>query len=319
MSTKPMRIAYLYQRFSSDQQKGNSSLFRQTEAQDAWLASNPDVVVEDKLVDHGLSGFKGEHLSKGSLGKLVSQIKAGIIPQNALILVEHFSRLSRQNIDKAEELIRTIWSAGITIVTVRCGSEYPPSSINDMATRIKLIVEIESAYKDSKWRSDKYASEGDDLDLILDLMQTSSKKIKALEQRQREIKAKIQCSSIFDISKDIFNLAGKPIELNLALHKLGFKIILKNGTLSYQDKFQLKYMGYDRKNKYYPYKINGEGGFLPSEGLEVAQLLNKTKVLDENTVKVFDGFRDNYVRAVEKIKKGVAITASDIFIHAMTE
>ena len=155
MSTKPMRIAYLYQRFSSEQQKGNSSLFRQTEAQDAWLANNPDVVVQEKLVDQGLSGFTGAHLKKGSLGKLVSQIEAGSIPQHSLILVEHFSRLSRQNIDKAEELLRTIWTAGITIVTVRCGTEYPPSSIDDMATRIKLIVEIESAYKDSKWRSDK--------------------------------------------------------------------------------------------------------------------------------------------------------------------
>ncbi len=36
--------------------------------------------------------------------------------------------------------------------------EYPPESINDMAQRIRLIVEIEKAYSESKWRSEKVKS-----------------------------------------------------------------------------------------------------------------------------------------------------------------
>ncbi len=152
------RKAYLYQRFSSERQKGNSSIFRQTEAQTAWLARHPDVEVVERLVDDGISGHKGENVTKGSLGQLVSQIEKGEIEQGSLILVEHFSRLSRQNIDKTEELLRRIWNGGITIVTVRDGMEFPPSSINDMAQRIRLIVEIEKAYSESKWRSEKVKS-----------------------------------------------------------------------------------------------------------------------------------------------------------------
>ncbi|MDO6508690.1 recombinase family protein [Colwellia sp. 4_MG-2023] len=150
-----IRKAYLYQRFSSDAQKGNSSLFRQTDSQEAWLKTNPDVVVEDKLVDDGLSGFKGHNLSKGSLGVLVDQIEQGLVEKGSLILVEQFSRLSRQSIEKTEELLRKIWTGGITVVTVRDNQHYPPESVNDMSKRIKLLVEIESAYKDSEWRSEK--------------------------------------------------------------------------------------------------------------------------------------------------------------------
>lgn len=150
-----IRKAYLYQRFSSDAQKGNSSLFRQTESQEAWLKANPDVVVQDRLVDDGLSGSKGHHLSKGSLGVLVEQIEQGLVEKGSLILVEQFSRLSRLSIEKTEELLRKIWNGGVTVVTVRDNQQYPPESVNDMSKRIKLLVEIESAYKESEWRSEK--------------------------------------------------------------------------------------------------------------------------------------------------------------------
>jgi hypothetical protein len=149
------RKAYLYQRFSSDRQKGNSSLFRQSEAQRIWLIQNPDVEVVESLVDDGFSGFKGEHLTKGSLGVLVGQIEQGLIEKGSLILVEQFSRLSRLSIDDTETLLKKIWNGGITVVTVRDNQAYPPESVNDMSKRIQLLVEIERAYKDSKWRSDK--------------------------------------------------------------------------------------------------------------------------------------------------------------------
>jgi hypothetical protein len=548
MSTEPMRSAYLYQRISSEQQKGNSSLFRQTEAQDAWLASNPDVKVQSKLVDEGLSGYKGEHLTKGSLGKLVTLIEAGSIPKGSLILVEHFSRLSRQNIDKAEELLRTIWSAGITIITVRCGSEYPPESINDMAIRIKLIVEIESAYKDSKWRSDKakashakkrieasqgitpkvrtpfwldkkgncneygivikdmfdlylsgkgqalilrdlqhkypqckaiqkmqqttvirsitnencaglwcgykvfepvvsdkifyeaqrvhkerlfknvqpdrqwplsgliecghcgkgmsiqqtsdrlpllrcsnkqrlgkdrsgcdasatfpyavadhyfsfyvfnqilneltvkdknkeannkinelesklskekikftkakeryqqYDEQGDDIDMIFDLMQESSKKIKSMENNIREINAKNSSTSEFEISKDIFQLTNDPVAFNLALHKVGFKIILKNDQLSYKGVDTLKYQKYSRKDLRYYYTIGHTAGFLPKEGLTTESLLNKSQGINNQTSEHFDKLQDHYIASVEHLKNGKEVSFADIFKFAV--
>lgn len=150
-----MRQAILYQRFSSTKQINNSSLFRQTEAQENWLKSNDDVVVIDKYVDEAMSGWTGKHLKKGSLGVLLQACKDKKIPENTLILVEHFSRLSRMSIADTEALLREIWSYGITIVTVRDFQEYPPSTINSLEKRISLLVQIDSACKESEWRSEK--------------------------------------------------------------------------------------------------------------------------------------------------------------------
>jgi hypothetical protein len=534
--------AYLYQRFSSEKQSGNSSLYRQTEAQEAWLARHPEVIVEERLIDEAMSGFKGHHLAKGALGRLVEQIQTGNIEKGSLILVEHFSRLTRQNIDKAEELIRTIWNANITIVTVRCGSEYPPSSINDMATRIKLIVEIEAAYKDSKWRSDKakashakkridakngvtpkirmpfwlnkegkcneyapvmkdmfelylsgkgqalilrhlqkeypqcktiqkmqqttvirsitnkncaglwngnkvlepvvtdevfyeaqrvhsqrlykdvqpdrhwplsglikcghcakgmsiqqssgslpllrcsnkqrlgkdrsgcdaaatfpyliadhyfsyyvyhqilneltlknndkeasnkineletmlvheklklskareqynrYDERGDDIEMIFDLMQESSKNIKKMEGSIRKINAENNTSFDFEISKDIFQLANDPIALNIALHKIGFKITLKNNELTYKGVENLKYQGYSRKNKRYHYLINNHGQFISKEDVTPESLLTKSRRAKGAELNFLDKIHNFYIQTVEGIKDGKDVSISD--------
>ncbi|HIF9239463.1 TPA: recombinase family protein [Photobacterium damselae] len=150
-----MRQAVLYQRFSSAKQINNSSLYRQTEAQEHWLKSNDDVVVIDRYVDEAMSGWTGKHLKQGSLGVLLQACKDKKIPKNTLILVEHFSRLSRMSISDTESLLREIWDYGITLVTVRDNQEYPPSTINNLEKRISLLLQIDSAYKESKWRSEK--------------------------------------------------------------------------------------------------------------------------------------------------------------------
>ncbi|MEH6713336.1 MAG: recombinase family protein, partial [Paraglaciecola polaris] len=150
---------YLYQRFSSSKQEGNSSLFRQGEAQQEWLARHPNCHVtmleEQPLVDAGISAFKGKHLATGSLGRLVSAIETGVIPKGSIILVEHFSRLSRMDIEHSEELVKKIWKYGVSLVTARDDKYYPPESINDSQTRVNLIWEIEKAHQDSLWRSQK--------------------------------------------------------------------------------------------------------------------------------------------------------------------
>lgn len=159
MSGTKKRYAYLYQRYSSAKQDGNSSLFRQTESQQAWLARHPEVEIDEsnrhRYIDEGVSGFTGKNANKGSLSNLLREVEQGKIEPGSLILVEHFSRLTRQNIQEAESILYKIWSHGITLVTTRDGSEYPPEAANDMSKRIRLLVEIESAYSDSKWRSEK--------------------------------------------------------------------------------------------------------------------------------------------------------------------
>ncbi|MAD14484.1 MAG: hypothetical protein CL579_00135 [Alteromonadaceae bacterium] len=150
---------YLYQRFSSSKQEGNSSLFRQGEAQKEWLSRHPKCVVveleEQPLIDSGLSAYTGKHVEHGSLGRLVKAIESNLVEKGSIILVEHFSRLTRMDIDQSEDLIKKIWKHGISIVTARGNNYYPPEAVNDTKSRIALIIEIEKAHEESKWRSKK--------------------------------------------------------------------------------------------------------------------------------------------------------------------
>ncbi|MGY8897601.1 MAG: recombinase zinc beta ribbon domain-containing protein [Paraglaciecola sp.] len=153
---------YLYQRFSSSKQEGNSSLFRQGEAQKEWLNRHPNCIVveldDQPLVDSGISAYTGKHVEHGSLGRLVKAIESGLVEAGSIILVEHFSRLTRMDIDQSEDLIKKIWKHGVSIVTARGNNYYPPDAVNDTKSRIALIIEIEKAHEESKWRSKKVKS-----------------------------------------------------------------------------------------------------------------------------------------------------------------
>jgi|GEM_PF-1872648 len=162
ISKDSKRSVYLYQRFSSVGQEGNSSLYRQGAAQRDWLLEHPlcEVVeLEDTpLVDSGVSAYSGKHLESGSLGRLVKAIEGNLVQKGSIILVEHFSRLSRMNQTETGRLLDKIWDKDITIVTARDRGVYSPEMREDLATRLRLIVEIDKAHSDSKWRSDKVRS-----------------------------------------------------------------------------------------------------------------------------------------------------------------
>ncbi len=147
--------AYLYQRFSSDQQIGNSSIYRQSFKQHEWLEAHPEFECEGEYTDESKSASKGEHLKRGELGKLVEEIDAGKVEKGSYILVEGFSRLSRLDTPETEKLLRKIWGAGITIVTVQNGQEYPPDTESNFGLRIQLLVEVNGAFLESKIRSER--------------------------------------------------------------------------------------------------------------------------------------------------------------------
>jgi hypothetical protein len=162
------RKAYLYQRFSSDQQIGNSSIFRQSFKQHEWLKAHPDFECDGEYVDESKSASKGDHLKRGELGDLVQEIEQGKINKGSYILVEGFSRLSRLDTPETEELLRKIWKAGITIVTVQNGQEYPPDTESNFGLRIQLLVEVNGAYLESKIRSERIKGSYDRREFLAD-------------------------------------------------------------------------------------------------------------------------------------------------------
>ena len=131
------------------------SIYRQSFKQHEWLKAHPEFECEGEYTDESKSASKGEHLKRGELGKLVEEIDAGKVEKGSYILVEGFSRLSRLDTPETEKLLRKIWDAGITIVTVQNGQEYPPDTESNFGLRIQLLVEVNGAFLESKIRSER--------------------------------------------------------------------------------------------------------------------------------------------------------------------
>ena len=104
-------IAYI--RFSSDDQAKGDSVERQAERIEAYASRNGLEIVET-LIDDGYSASKGEHLSRGKLGRFLEQSKSGEFKGFALI-IERLDRLSRLGIDETNKLIGKLLGSGIVI------------------------------------------------------------------------------------------------------------------------------------------------------------------------------------------------------------
>lgn len=150
------RKAYLYQRFSSERQRDNSSEDRQLEFQMAWLERNSNRAELGKsFSDKALSAFKGHHLAKGELGTFLAAVEAGEIEDGSFLLVENISRLTRLNLRSSTDLIQQFWNGGITIVTVSDNMEYEPQHEDDPITMSRLFFEFDRANKEIEWHKTK--------------------------------------------------------------------------------------------------------------------------------------------------------------------
>lgn len=139
---------YSYIRFSTpDQQKGDS-LRRQLRMSEEYAKEHG--LKLDPMSDHGLSAYKGEHRTKGALGRFLALIKEGKIPKGSTLIVESLDRLSREQVFDALDQFRDIIRAGIRIVTLADHMEYTQESINANIGQLMFSLTIMSrAYEES--------------------------------------------------------------------------------------------------------------------------------------------------------------------------
>jgi len=141
---------YLYSRVSTEKQTvdGKYGLKRQQDSPDVIKTkerySNLPVV---ELEDPGLSAYKGIHLSKGELGKLVKCIDDGEVAKGSIIAVEKIDRISRLNLTKAQSIISRILESGVRIYTWTDKEEYCE---DDLPQAIKMLLLLEGAKEYSK-------------------------------------------------------------------------------------------------------------------------------------------------------------------------
>lgn len=153
-----MPVAYSYMRFSSEKQAKGDSFRRQEELVSDYLAKHPEVELDStlNLRDAGLSAYKGVHAKKGALGVFMRLVEDGKIEQGSYLLVEHFDRLSREEILTAQSQFLQLISDGIVVVTLADGREYSKQSVN--ANPMELLMSImmmTKAHQESKDKAER--------------------------------------------------------------------------------------------------------------------------------------------------------------------
>ncbi|MEH6649625.1 MAG: recombinase family protein [Motiliproteus sp.] len=135
-----MAQAISYIRFSAHHQGRGTSVERQQDMLNNWLADHPDVPLSSlSASDLGKSGYKGDHLKAG-LGDILTAIDNGQIKSGDYLLLESIDRLGRLEPLRMFELIGGIVRAGITVVTLEDNQYYTEDRINKDAGALFILA-----------------------------------------------------------------------------------------------------------------------------------------------------------------------------------
>ncbi|WP_197485274.1 MULTISPECIES: recombinase family protein [unclassified Vibrio] len=123
---------YLYNRFSSVEQRKGGSLERQAEYAKN-IAKKYGLKINDELImtDEGLSAFHAKHLKRGALGLFMSSVESGLVDEGSVLIIESLDRLSREDILSAQTLFLSLVNRGITIVTAIDEQVYSQQSLRE--------------------------------------------------------------------------------------------------------------------------------------------------------------------------------------------
>lgn len=155
------KVIYPYIRFSKDEQKFGTSFERQMERIQEYAKQN-EFEIDDtlNLKDLGLSAFKGKNKDKGALGGFITAIEKKSIPVDgsSYLCIEQFDRLSREDVDTAYQLFRSILKANVNIITLMDQRVYTKESLNDMMSIIYSIMLMSQANIESQKKSERIAA-----------------------------------------------------------------------------------------------------------------------------------------------------------------
>jgi DNA invertase Pin-like site-specific DNA recombinase len=145
--------AYSYVRFSTPEQRKGFSFDRQTEGS-IRLCHRHGWTLDDsvRLHDLGRSGFHGHQVV---LKAFIKAIEAGQVKTPSVLIVEKLDRLSREEIDDAYNLWRTILRHGVMIATVEPERLYDRQSLNKITDIMEALLHFMVAHEESAKKSDR--------------------------------------------------------------------------------------------------------------------------------------------------------------------
>lgn len=146
--------AFSYWRFSDVKQSKGDSRRRQMDwgpkicEAKGWLLDQ-----SLKLSDEGVSAFRGRNAATGALAAFLQAIKTGKVIAGDVLLVESLDRLSREEIDPAYDLFRSILKAGVSIQTREPERFYQKENLNNIASILEALIYMERANNESRTKS----------------------------------------------------------------------------------------------------------------------------------------------------------------------
>jgi DNA invertase Pin-like site-specific DNA recombinase len=148
------KLAFSYIRFSSKKQELGHSYARQAELATKWCERNNAVLDTSlQMDDKGVSGLRGKNLSEqAALGRFIKAVKDGRVPKNSYLLIESLDRLSRQDIDSAYQLFRTILNLEINIVSLKENKLFTKESLTNFADIIVTLAFMSRANEESSFK-----------------------------------------------------------------------------------------------------------------------------------------------------------------------
>ncbi|MBO2682810.1 recombinase family protein [Shewanella algae] len=146
-------LAHSYIRFSSIAQEKGDSINRQIASATSWSEKRGIPLSDVVYRDLGISAFK--KVDRPGLRQLTESIRAGIIRQGDYILLERLDRLSRKDLDIAQEEVKSMLRLGVNIIAIEDGLELTPDSLNDPSALIRIIILAENAHRQSREKSER--------------------------------------------------------------------------------------------------------------------------------------------------------------------
>lgn len=153
------RRAYSYRRISAIRQRNGDGLLRQKDFAQA-LCEKHGWTLDDTLVfeDRGRSGFHGHHRrGKGQLLAFMEMVKRKRIMSGSVLIIENLDRLTREEMDEAHDLFKSILKAGIWIATEMPERIYTPESLKTLLGTIEPLLHMYVAHEQSAKLSERIA------------------------------------------------------------------------------------------------------------------------------------------------------------------
>lgn len=116
---------------------------RQEAALAGWLAAHPGYLLQEALVDPGVSAGRGKHRATGALGRFIRAAQAGTVPPGSVLIVESLTRFSREAERHVLKVLLTdFWDNNLGLAI--CGHDeiYTAELIDSQPHRLYVLLAL---------------------------------------------------------------------------------------------------------------------------------------------------------------------------------